>query len=227
MASPLIGGPVGIGSGTYNTSWLDPKAQYQSDQNIYDAQQAELNRDFTGDQNAARNANDLAIAQLPIDWAKSKYANATGTGLYQSLTGAFNPSLVGGTNTGQSPITQGPVWTDQQIDQQVNQSKSNNQQTAATQNQQITSRAAGQGFATRSPLVAALQGQTNASLMANNAKSEQDIRWNSAEGNARHTLDTQKAAEEQWANWNDADIRRRQAAASGTSSLLAALGAFT
>lgn len=216
-------GPPPVNVNNTSTYWhnserefLPDNAGLQDDQQEFQSAEAEKNRQL-----------ELQLAQMPLDWQKEKYNRATGSGLYQSLTGAFTPSTVGGVNSPMSPISQGSIWSDQQIDQQVNQSKSNNQQMAATQNQQISNRAAGQGFASKSPLVAALQGQTNAATMANNAKSEQDIRWNAAEGNSRHLLDTQKAAQQQWADWNDADIRRRQAAYQGQASLLAALGAFS
>lgn len=223
----LYGGPALAGGQNYNAMWLDPKSQLQAEQNAYNTQKDTEDRDFAEAQAAADRANEYNIAKMPIDWQKEKYNRTTGTPLYSQLTAGYNPAVFGGTNTPQTPITQGPIWTEQQIQGQVNQSKANNAQQTATQNTAAQNKAAGSGFGSRSPLVAALQGQNNAAMMANNAANEQSIRWGAAEGNAQHLLDTQKAAEQQWMNWNQSDIERRRAAGQNQSSLLAALAAYT
>lgn len=206
--------PVKYNGGTGNLSaWgvapgADENANLQQQNWNWQAGQAEKQRAFEGQQGAAQRANELQMAQLPWDY-KNKVFGAVSP-LLQGLMGTGQSGLVGGQNTPLPTITQGPVWSQQQIDQQVNAQKANNAQAANTQAKQAQQRVAASGFGANSPLLAALQGQAQMGRMAADATAQRETNWNAAQGNAQHLLDTQQAAQNQWAQSNQADIARRE-----------------
>lgn len=166
-------------------------------------------------------------ALAPIDWSKQKFGQIFP--LVQNALNGFtaNGGRVGGQNTPQPAVTTGGVYSDGQIQQNVNAARAGVDQQAATDSRAAAAKLAGQGFGGRSPLLAAIQGQIAGQAMGTGADQERQIRSNAAEANSKQNLASQQLAEQQWQDFNTADIQRRQAAANQTSSLLAALANFT
>lgn len=142
------------------------------------------------------------------------------------LTGLMTGSTterVGGQSGAAPGITRGPVWTDQMIQEQVNAGQSANEAAADTQNRGTASRMAGQGFGSRSPLLAALQGATNMQADAANADLARVTRWDAAQGNADQTYRTDQLAQQSWNLAEQQDIARRQMQQSYTTNLASVL----
>lgn len=151
-------------------------------------------------------------------------ADARKSALLSQLQGQMASfQQVGGKAAPLPGITVGGVWSDPQVQQQANAMRARNDQGAATQQRDIQTQMAGRGFSSRSPLLAALQAQVGASNRAANSAGERELRWDAAQGNARHLLNTQVARQNQWAQAEDSDIRRRQLQMSGYNALLGAL----
>jgi hypothetical protein len=120
---------------------------------------------------------------------------------------------IGGHSGKGPPISIGPIWGPQQIDERVNLMRAGNDATAAGQMSQQREDLAGRGFSTvNSPLAMELARRTQAQNMATNTAGENDLRWNAAQGNAQHLLATQSAAQGFFRQMMDEDIRRRQLA---------------
>lgn len=185
--------------------------------------QADKQRAYEGEQRSADRNAELTLGMAPINLKRDIFNQVSPllTGLLGQNQGG---GLVGGANTVQPSISRGPMFSDQQINQQVNAAKSGNAQMAETANQAAAKKTAGQGFGSRSPLLAALQGQTNAARMGADADAERDIRFGAAQKNADQTYRTDQLAEQQWNDLQDADIRRRQSNLNYTTSLAGILG---
>lgn len=226
-----FGGPLGGATPTalpdvFNHR-LHPQAyaaQLQADQagqqRDFQERQAAYDRDYQGRQADANRAASLA----PLDFKKSVWNQISPlvTALGQGGAG----DRVGGAGAPQPGVTVGGVWSPQQVDQQVNAAKSNNAMSAATQTRAAETGAAGRGFGANSPLLMALKGQIGAATMGANADADRQIRWDAAQGNAKQQLASEGLRGELWKAGEDSDIRRRQTANQGVSSLLAALGGF-
>lgn len=128
------------------------------------------------------------------------------------LTGLLTGSTerVGGQSGPAPSIARGPVWTDDMIQQQINAGQAANQASADTQNRGAAERMAGQGFGTRSPLLAALQGATNMQTAAANADLARQTRWDAAQGNADSVYRGDQLATQAWNLAEQQDIARRQ-----------------
>ncbi|NJL70224.1 MAG: hypothetical protein HC888_00825 [Candidatus Competibacteraceae bacterium] len=137
--------------------------------------------------------------------------------------GASTFDRVGGDVAPLPEISVGPVWTQQQTNEQVNAGKAANTQGAQTQMQQQQRSAAAKGFGGNSPLLAALQNQTQTATQAANSDLERQIRFDTAEGNAQQLLRTQQARQGQWKDREESDIARRQLQESSRNSLLSVL----
>lgn len=152
-------------------------------------------------------AAQLTASLAPVNFKRDVF-NQVSPLLSGLLTGSVE--RVGGQSADAPSITRGPVWTDQMIQEQVNSGQAANQASADTQNRGTEARLAGQGFGTRSPLLAALQGATNMQTAAANADLARDTRWDAAQGNADQTYRTDQLATQQWQLAQDQDIARRQ-----------------
>lgn len=162
----------------------------------------------------------LLNQRLPLLYQQSRFN--TLLPILQQGMGQFS-SMVGGGGGPGPRIDTGGVWNPQQVQQQVNASRATTDQTAAARNRQTQASLGGRGFGTRSPLLAALQGQTQNQAMATNAASERQIRWDASQGNAQHRLAGQTAAEDQFASRQREDIERRRTALGSWNALLASI----
>jgi hypothetical protein len=148
--------------------------------------------------------------------------------IFPWLTGqafGMGPQLArAGGQSGPGPsITVGGVWNPEQIQQQVNATRAQNDQSMQTQNRAAASDLAARGFGSNSPLLAALQGQNFASNLGANTQAEQQLRTTAAQQNAQQTLATQQAAEGQYHNRMQEEIARLQPYWSYQSALIGAL----
>lgn len=212
----------------------------QGNQLGFEGQQAGLNRSFTGEQNSeqrqfegsqgdANRALQLQLGMAPINFAQSKFnavmpliSNLLGPG---GAGGGFG-GAGGGALSQQQRTAVGDLWTPQQIDQQVNAAKASNAQSASSASTNAARQTAGRGFGANSPLLAALQGQINASQMGQNAEADRNIRLSGAQANAQNRLQTGTLAEQQWQDAADQAYKRQALGFSGPASLLSALGSF-
>lgn len=179
---------------------------------------AERNRDVQAQQ---ANADRLAAtARADQDRAVQLQLGMAPINLKRDIFGQVSPLLtglmsgtterVGGQSEAAPSITRGPVWTADQIQQQVNAGQSANLAAADTQNRAAATKMAGQGFGARSPLLAALQGATNMQAQAANTDTDRQTRWDAAQGNADSTYRTDQLATQAWNQAQEQDIARRQ-----------------
>lgn len=141
------------------------------------------------------------------------------------LTGGLASAAgAGGSAIGQqTPITQGPVWTQQQIQQQVNNMTAGNNAQLGTQNKQAAQSLGGRGLGSNSPLLNAITGQNQMQNLLANTQGAQQINWNAAQGNAQQVLADQTQQEKNWSDLQNQDIGRRQINQSGMNAILAAM----
>lgn len=142
----------------------------------------------------------------------------------QGLQGQGSYAYKGQGQVGSQPtITAAPVFTNQQIQQQVNsqrsQADSRGQQDIRTQRADL----AGRGYGANSPLAAALESATMGRSMNAGATAERETRLGSAQANASQLLQGQQAQEQQFSNRQSEDIDRNKAY---TGALAAMLGSF-
>lgn len=209
----------------------DAEAAMQNSSFSFQGTQADAQRAFDASQNDANRKLQETLGLAPTQFAREKFSaispfitNAL-AGLSGSGSGSGNFSTVGGPAVGMQPqVNAAPIYTQQMTDQMVNQAKANNAQSTATQNNAIATKLAGQGFGSRSPLLASLQAQNQAAQMSADAGAENNIRFGNAQANADQMFRGQQLQEQQFVNANDQDIRRRQSQLTGTASLIAALG---
>lgn len=177
----------------------------------------------TASANADR-ANQFSIAQMPWDY-KNKVFGTLSPLLTQLTGGAAGGGIrPGGENLGVERVNESPIWSPQQVGQQVNAAKAGNAQSADTQMKAAQTKLTSQGFGSKSPLLAALEGNIGQARMGQDATAAREIPWQAAQGNATQVMGAQKANQGADIAANAADIERRKANNSYTTSLLGILG---
>lgn len=173
---------------------------------------------------AADRANQFSIAQMPWDYKNKVFG--TISPLLTQLTGgaAGGGQVPGGTNLGVERVDESPIWNPQQIGQQVNAAKANNARSADTQTKQAQTKLTSQGFGSKSPLLAALEGNIGQARMGADAEADRQINWGAAQGNAQQVQKAQMSNQGADVAMNSADIERRKASNSYQTSLLGILG---
>lgn len=143
----------------------------------------------------------------------------------QNLMGGFQAQneRIGGQSGPGPQISSAPIWSNQQIQEQVNSGVARNNQSVATQNRTLGNSLAGRGFAAGSPLQQALQNQNQMMGMVGNSDIARQTRWDAAEGNKKHVLQAQMGQEQQFSNRMQEDIERRKAYNQGMGSYISAL----
>jgi hypothetical protein len=127
-------------------------------------------------------------------------------------------------NPGAGPkITVGGVWNPQQVQQQVNQTRAQNDRSTQTQQTGQAQQLAGRGFGSNSPLLQSLYGQSNANNLATNTNAEQQLRWNAAQGNQQAILNTQQAAAQNYGARQNELLQARGQDVGRVNALIAAL----
>lgn len=129
-----------------------------------------------------------------------------------------------GGNSGTGPeITVGPVWSDQQIQQQVNAGRAQNDKATQSRIRGMQQHVGASGFGSNSPLAMALQGQYQNQNLATNTALGRETRMNAQQANTDNIYRTQMGREQQYASRMDEDIRRRTATLNSYNALLSAL----
>lgn len=109
-------------------------------------------------------------------------------------------------------ITEGPIWTPQQIQERVNQTMAQSDMgTAGMEQKLINSMTGATGYGYNSPLLKELTTSMYGRNLADKLSGENNLRWGAAEGNARHLLDSQKAGVARSTALSDAQLSREQA----------------
>ena len=135
-----------------------------------------------------------------------------------------NPgSAPGGTNTPTPGITVGGVYSPDQLQQQVNLTRAQGDQSGASQIHQQQAALAGRGMSTNSPMMQALANQTNAATNATNASNETNLRFNAAQANAQQQTASEALRNTQWQQQNQLDVARRTQQAQQMNYLLQAM----
>jgi hypothetical protein len=190
-----------------------------------------------GSQNyGAQLGYDANMAGVSAQNAKTVAQNSQFQQKYGLLSSALNDLNTGwgsyangyngtGSVGGPEPtITAAPVWTQQQINQQVNSQNANVDAQVGSQTRDMQQGLAGRGFGSNSALSNSLamgyQGQGLQQKMSN----QQQTNWNAAQGNAQQLLSSQQAQEQQYANRQQEDIGRHQVVAGRDNAIVAALG---
>lgn len=204
--------------------------QQQGDANrAFQGGQAAADRAFQGAQNDAQRNLQMQLGLAPTQLEREKFGAISPyiNSILGGLTGAGGGGMfgqVGGAPPPMPAITAAPVYSQQDTDRAVNSAKANNAQQTATQNRDLATRLGGQGFSSRSPLLASIQASNQMAQLGADASAENNIRFGNAATNARQLLAGQQAQQGQWSDFNDQDIRRRQTQMSGVASLIGALG---
>ncbi len=191
------------------------------------AAQLQLGREQLGQQSANQRAQ-IEASLAPTRFAQTKF-NAVFPWVQRTL-GSFagggwgTAGYQGQGAQGQQPaISDAPVYSQGQVQQQVNAGRAQNDAATADRQRALSQRMAGRGFGTNSPLAMALSNSLFQGNLATNTGAEQDLRWKAAQGNASQVLEAQKARETQYASRQDEDIRRNQVVRNQQSALLASL----
>lgn len=132
--------------------------------------------------------------------------------------------MVGGTTAPQPDFNPSPIYTDQQMQQQVNAARSQNDARTATQQRLLTDSTAARGFGGQSPAVMALSRQLGMQNMAANATAAREIPFQAAQANADSMFRGQQLQQQRWQSAEDVDIRRRQMQFNQFQSMLSLLG---
>lgn len=196
-----------------------------------DRKNASMPRGGGGGGGGVFDTSTLHLARDQFDFQKQQWAlenqqkqlhwNAV-MGMLGGMANA-NPFQIGGSSGTGPGISVGGVYNPQQIEQQVNAARAGNDQSAATQQRNFANEAAGRGFASGSPLIAAMNQQIAGANMATNADAERNIRQTAAGQNAEQTLKSQQAAESQYASRQQEQIQRQQPYWQRQNALIAAL----
>lgn len=126
---------------------------------------------------------------------------------------------------GQAPqISAAPIWSQEQIQQQINGQTAQNDAKTGGQIRDINQSAAGRGFGSNGPLSQALGVMAQGQNTATNTQNAQQTQWNAAQGNAQQVLAGQQAQEGQFSDINNQDIERHKVVAGRQNALIAALG---
>lgn len=162
-----------------------------------------------------RDSGESSRQQSMLDWKG---------GQISGLLGAFSSG--GGASGGMGPqptISARPVYTPGEIRGQQNAMFADAQSAAQNQMSDQTSRLAGQGFSSRSPLLAALQTNAFGQGMSNAQNSAREFGLQASQANAGQVLNAQQAREQQYSNRNQEAIGRDRNRVSFQSSLLNAI----
>lgn len=192
-----------------------------------------LNRRFQGNQAGLERGAENYRAQLAsqtqeyLGNLQNSRFNRVFSALHHALGGfGFGGGGQVGPAGGSPEISVGPIWTPQQIQQQVNQQRARNDVGTGTELKRISQDVAGRGFATGSPLQQALNQQTQMSNLIANTQAGTQIPWQAAQGNAAQVLATQQARESQFAARQQEAIERARVQsqyATGIASSLSGL----
>ncbi len=194
----------------YGTGRLQLQLQQQ-------AQQADLQRQFQAQQDALNRQVQLAPLQFKEDTFNKLFPY-----LQNGLTGKSN--TVGGTPAPQPAFTPSPVYTNDQMNQQVNAAVAGNDQKYQTQERLQNQSQAAQGFGAQSPIMQAMRNQLMMGNQAENATAQRQIPFQAAQANSDSLFRGNQLQQQMWQSADQSDIARRQQQLSQFNSLIGLLG---
>jgi hypothetical protein len=130
---------------------------------------------------------------------------------------------VGGDTKPEPSITRGPIYTPDQIQQQVNSGVAGNDARYQTLMRQLATSNAGRGFGASSPAMQSQMTQLGIANIGENARTTRELPMQYAQANADQVTKTDQLAQNQWAQGEDVDIRRRQTQLQGLNGILSQL----
>lgn len=203
-------------------------AQQQADAEMA-RQQQQLG--FQREQLAQQGA--LSRAQIEASLAPTRFAQQKFNTVFPWVQGQLGNLMGGGSGgfgykgaplpTNRPEISDAPIYSDQQIQANVNAQRAMNDQATASKQQQIQSQMAARGYGSNSPLAAALQNSLAIGNMQTNTANEQDLRYKAAAGNAGQRLEAQKARLAQDLGYLGEETKRGIAGQQQQTALISAL----
>ncbi len=176
-------------------------------------------------------ANQAAIARLQAEASQTPYRlqqqrfETVFPYLRDALGGGdFQSGYTGQGQVGTQPeINADNIYSDQQIQQQVNSQRASNDAATAGAQRRIGQQMAARGYGTNSPLAMELGLGLQNQNLAQNTANERDLRYQAAQGNAQQKLSAQTAREGQFASRQQEDIERNRIQSGRYNALLSAL----
>lgn len=212
FATQLGTAQIGANAQTYGYDQATRQAQIGADAQRYGADQNTVQAGIAAD--AAK--YPAMLKQQRWDQL-SPYVTGILGGLQNGGTGgAFGAGGLFGAYQGQGQvgtqpqINAAPVYSQDQIQQQVNTARANNDQKTAGEIQQMNNSLGGHGYGSNSPLAAVLGASYQGQNMQANTANETSTRLNAAQMNSQQLLAAQQAQEAQFANRQNEDIQRGQ-----------------
>lgn len=144
----------------------------------------------------------------------------------KSVLGSTVGSQVGGQAGPQPAINTNPIYSPQQIQQQMNAAFSSNDSRTATLMKQLMESSAARGFGGNSPAMQAQQTQLGIANNVANATAQREIPLQYAQPNADQAYRVNQLQQTQWQQQQDQDIRRRQIQQQQLGQLLGFFGSF-
>jgi hypothetical protein len=138
-----------------------------------------------------------------------------------SMLGNFGQ--VGGQSTPEPSITRGPLYNQNQIQQQVNTQQAGADARYQTLMRQMAGSAAGRGFGMASPAIQSQMTQLGIANIGENQRIARELPMQYVQANADQTYRTDTLAQQQWQQAQDIDVRRRQTQLQGAIGLLNSL----
>lgn len=160
----------------------------------------------------------LQMQQVSMEPFRARQAMA------ERLMAGMESERVGGQMQPQPAFNPSPVYTDQQMKQQVNAAQAANESRGATAQRQLQDSSGSRGFGAASPAVQALSRQIQMQTMGANATAAREIPFQAAQANADSMFRGQQLQHQRWQGAEDSDIRRRQLQFNKFQSMLSLLG---
>lgn len=183
-----------------------------------DAQEAAKQRDWQAQQNEANRQVQLAPLNYKMQLFDRLYPNLQGM---LGQNGTFG--MVGGQVSPQPAFTPSPVYTPDQINQQVNAAVAANDRRYQTAGRQLDTSNAIRGFGAFSPMSQALHQSLSMGNIGENARAEREIPFQAAQSNSDAMFRGNQLLQSMWQSREDSDIRRRQAQLTGLNSIISLL----
>jgi hypothetical protein len=193
------GSNYGISGGQSNSassSWQNSEASSVSQSGEY----------YTPQQQEWINA---LYPQIYKRFAETNGAPTFGHVFNDVLAGYQRPDYRGSTTF--PDVTAQEIWSPSQLQQRINDFRAYNDARSLSQERQIQQQLAARGYGSNSPLTQALMTNVRGQAYAANTKGENDLRWQTAQGNAEHLLRSQLARVSRAEAMDQSEFQRQQA----------------
>jgi hypothetical protein len=164
-----------------------------------------------------------ATARFPVEMKERRWQQLFPY-LEGLLSGGQDPYTIGGQTRAPGAGAPRQVYTDEQVNQQVNDSRARGAQGTATRVRDMRQSLAGRGLGANSPLSAALESQMQAANLMNQLDQERQLRFDVAGANSQQGLAAAQLDEARRAAMAGEDIERARPHFAQQNALLALLG---